>query len=125
MGGVTGLTATSTMPLQTVTVEQEGSDDLFRRFVSPDGSRAGAGHNVLGVGRTGGADGALIPVDVAGLVLVQAGEMFPADTGGGKRVKSNASGQAVAAAAGDPAAGIAIDAASGAGVLVRVLLGVA
>ena len=125
MGGVAGLPATSTMPLQTVTVEQEGADDLFRRFVSPDGSRAGAGHHVLGVGRTTGGAGALVSVDVAGLVLVQAGEVFAADTGGGKRVKSNASGQAVAAAAADPAAGIALDVPGGAGDLVRVLLGVA
>ena len=79
-------------PLLTLTVEAEGAAEKFRRFVLPDGARAGAGGNPLGVCRTkSAADGELITVDVAGVVPVTAGGAIAA-TG---FVQSDAEGRAV------------------------------
>lgn len=92
MGQVIADTATA-QPLYTLTVEAEGTDDKFRRFVKADGSRAGAAEAALGVGRFKGAttDGELIPVDVAGVVQVTVGAAIAADDW----VESDAQGRAV------------------------------
>ena len=56
------------------------------------GTRAGAGAPVLGVGRTrSAASGDIVPVDVAGVVLVEAGAAFAIDA----QVMSDADGRAV------------------------------
>ena len=66
--------AATTQPLHTLTVEAEGDNEKFRRFVGIGGARAGANENVLGVCRVKSSeDGELIPVDVAGVVLVEVG----------------------------------------------------
>ena len=78
MGKVIADTATS-QPLHTLTVETEGDDEKFRRFVHPDGRRAGVDDNTLGVCRVkSSADGDLVPVDVAGVVPVEAGAALSA-----------------------------------------------
>ena len=91
MGKVIADTATS-QPLYTVTVEAEGADEKSRRFVLPDGARAGADSAPLGVCRVkSSAAGDNIPVDVAGIALVEAGAALSAKDW----VQSDAKGRAV------------------------------
>lgn len=91
MGQVIVDTATS-QSLFTLTVEAEGADEKFRRFVKADGSRAGAGEQTLGVCRVKSTtDGELVTVDAAGIVPVAAGAAIPADSW----VESDAQGRAV------------------------------
>lgn len=79
-------------PLFTLTVEHADANEVFRRFVTRAGTRAGAGAAVLGVGRVRSAAAKeLIPVDVAGVVLVEAGAAIAVDA----VVMSDANGRAV------------------------------
>lgn len=86
--------STTTCPLLTLTVERDGTDELFRRFVRYDGARAGAGDLALGICRERNtANDSLVPVDVAGTALAVAGGAFAA----GADLASDAEGRAVAA----------------------------
>lgn len=115
-------TATS-QPLYTLTVEAEGTDEKFRRFVTADGDRAVAGDDPLGVCRVKSkTDADLITVDVAGVVLVEAGAAI-ALANGFKKVMPNANGQAITHAGNVPVAGWALAAAAAAGDIIPVLLG--
>lgn len=108
--------------LLSVTVERAGSDELLRRCVRADGARCGAGDLVLGVCRTASTTAKdLVPVDVAGIVLVEAGAAI-ALAEGAARVKVDASGRAVLAAGGDTAFGVIFQAATAAGKVVPCLL---
>jgi len=62
-----------------------------QRFVSPTGGLPTAGGNALGVARTDGAEGDLVPVDVIGTAVVEAGAAIPAGTA----VEVDAQGRAV------------------------------
>jgi len=88
------------------------------RFVTPAGAQAGADANALGVARTGGISGDLVPVDVLGTSLVEAGAAVSA----GDTVKADASGRAVTWATSGARIGIALGDASAAGDLIEVLL---
>lgn len=122
MGKVIADSATS-QPLHTLTVEAEGTDEKFRRFVKADGSRAAANDDPIGVSRVkSSTDGELIPVDVAGVVLVEAGAAI-ALADGFKKVMPDASGRAIAHAGNVAVAGWALEAAAGAGDIIPVLLG--
>jgi len=91
MGRVIADTAT-TQPFYTLTVEAEGADEKFRRFIKADGSRAGARERPLGVCRVkSSVDAELIPVDVAGVVLAVAGAAIAADDW----LESDAQGRAI------------------------------
>ena len=80
------------IPVLTLTVEHKDVNEVLRRFVSEDGTRAGAGEKVIGVSRTAStAIGDDLPVDVAGVTIVEAGAAIAADD----LVKSDADGRAV------------------------------
>ena len=109
--------------LFSVTVERTGTDELFRRCVRADGGRCVVGDEVLGVCRVASVTaGDLVPVDVHGIVLVEAGAAV-ALTEGSARVKVDADGRAVLAGANDTAFGVIFSAAAAAGDHVPVLLG--
>ncbi len=121
MSGIVADTVTS-QPLLTVTAEASGATDKFRRFVLADGTRSVEGKRPLGVCRVkSSTDGDLIPVDVAGIVLVEAGAAI-ALADGEKKVQSDAQGRAVAAAGANPVAGVVLAAAAAAGDIVPILL---
>lgn len=85
----------SAVPLLTLTVERTGADQIFRRMVTRAGARAGVGDAVLGVCPVGStADGDVVPVDVLGQTLVEAGGALDA----GALFTPDADGRAVAAA---------------------------
>lgn len=106
----------------TVTVERDGEDELFRRCVRADGMRCGAGDAVLGVCRVKSTtDAELVPVDVTGIVQVEAGAAI-ALAEGSARVKPDATGRAVLAAGNETAFGVIFTAAAAAGRHVPVLL---
>ena len=86
---VDGLT---TQTVLSVTVEHKDANEVFRRFVKADGTRAGAGERALGVSRIRSeTSGDLLPVDVSGVILVEAGAAIAADA----RVTPDADGRAV------------------------------
>ena len=88
------------------------------RFVTPDGIQAGADANTLGVARSAGVSGEKITVDVIGTAIVEAGAAVAA----GATLETDASGRGVTWATSGPKVGIALQAASGAGVMIEVLL---
>ena len=89
------------------------------RFVTPAGAQAGADVNTLGVARTAAAAaGDKIPVDVLGTTIVEAGAPIAA----GATLKSDADGKAITWAAAGAKVAIALEAATGAGQFIEVLL---
>lgn len=88
------------------------------RFVTPVGTQAGAGINTLGVARTDGALGEMIPVDVLGTAVVEAGGAISL----GATIKSDADGKAIVWATSGAKVALALQPASAAGQLVEVLL---
>lgn len=103
--------------LLTLTVALTGTV-AAHRFVTPAGAQAGADANTLGVARAGGISGEKVPVDVIGTAVVEAGAAIAA----GATLETDASGRAVTWATSGPKVGIALQAASGAGVMIEVLL---
>lgn len=87
------------------------------RFVTPAGAQATAGVNTLGVARSAGASGEKITADVLGTAVVEAGAAVAANA----TVAADASGRAITWASGAKV-GLALQAASGAGVFIEVLL---
>ena len=82
----------TTRSLLTLTVEHADANQVFRRFVKRDGTRAGAAEQAIGVSRIRSAtQGEDLPVDIAGLVLVEAGAAIPVDA----YVEPDAMGRAV------------------------------
>ena len=111
----------TTRPIFTLTVEHKDTDEVFRRFVKSDGTRAAtAGEKVLGVSRvrstTSGDD---LPLDVAGLVLIEAGAVIAADAS----IATDAEGRAVTAAGANVVAGKALAAAAAVGDIIPALIG--
>ena len=90
------------------------------RFVTAAGAQAAAGANAIGVARTGGAAGDAIPVDVLGVVEVEAGGPVAA----GDAVEADAQGRAITQAptSTNPRLGRALTAAAAAGERIRVML---
>ena len=121
MGKVLVDTATA-QPLFTLTVEAEGATEKFRRFVRADGARCGAGDRSLGVCRVkSSTDGDLIPVDVHGVVLVEAAAPL-ALAEGDVLVMPDGQGRAVLHAGAVPVAGRVLAASAAAGDIVPCLL---
>jgi len=89
------------------------------RFVTPASLQAGAAVNTLGVARMAAASGDVIPVDVLGTAIVEAGAALTANS----LLETDASGRAV-----NKAAGVAVarllpgQTATAAGQFVEVLL---
>lgn len=88
------------------------------RFVTPAGAQAGADANTLGVARSAGVSGEKITADVLGTAVVEAGAAVSA----GATVKADSSGRAITWATSGAKVGLALQAASGAGVFIEVLL---
>jgi hypothetical protein len=87
------------------------------RFVTPVGGVPAANAVCIGATRTGAASGALVPVDILGTTLVEASAGISA----GAAVATTNDGRAVTWATGAKV-GIALQAATGAGQLIEVLL---
>ena len=88
------------------------------RFVTPAGAQAGADANTLGVARAPAAAGEIIPVDVLGVAIVEAGAAVAANA----TVKADSSGRAITWVTSGAKIGLALDAAGAAGAMIRVLL---
>lgn len=106
------------IPILVLTVAAAGAITAGR-FVTPAGAQAGADANTLGVARAAAAAaGEKIPVDVLGVAVVEAGAAVAANA----TVKSDASGRAITWATAGAKVGLALDAATAAGAMIRVLL---
>ena len=82
----------ATTPVLTLSVRHADTDEVWRRFVTTAGTRAGAGAQVLGVARVKSTtEGDIVPVDVAGVAVVVAGAAIAADA----HLASDAQGRAV------------------------------
>lgn len=88
------------------------------RFVTPARVQAGADGYTLGVARSAGALGEVVPIDVLGTAVVEAGAAIAE----GATVKSDSTGRAITWATSGAKVGIALDAATAAGQLIEVLL---
>ena len=121
MSGIVSSTI-SRLPVQTVSVERKGTNEIQHRFLRADGKRCVANERPIGVcGVSSTKDKDLVPVERAGIVPVEAGAAI-ALSGGEKAVQTDASGRAITRTGVNPIAGHAIDAAAAAGDLVRVIL---
>lgn len=105
-------------PVLTTSVRAAGAIEKFR-FVGFDGKQAGAGDKALGVANIEAAEGDVFPVDVLGIVLVEAG----AAVNVGDEVEADAQGRAVSLDTG-AGNGYALDAASAAGDVIRIVCGI-
>lgn len=88
------------------------------RFVGFDGGVAAAGVKALGISNIPAIAGDIFPVDVQGILLVEAGDAISA----GSAVAGDAEGRAVAAAEEAVLNGYALDDAGAAGEVIRVLV---
>lgn len=88
------------------------------RFVTPAGAQAGADANTLGVCRQAAVLNDKVTVDVLGTSVVEAGAAITA----GDTVKADSSGRAITWATSGAKVGLALEAASGAGKFIEVLL---
>lgn len=101
----------------TLSIQASGAI-VANRFVTPAGDQAEADENTLGVARSNAADGEQVAVDVLGTAVVEAGAAIAA----GATVKSNAAGKAITWASSGAKVGIALEAATGDGSFIEVLL---
>lgn len=104
-------------PLLTLPVTLTGTV-AAHRFVAPSGAYAAADGNTLGVARTGGGSGDKVSVDVIGTAVVEAGAAVSAND----TLEVDSTGRAVTWATSGAKIGMALQAASGAGVFIEVLL---
>jgi len=105
------------IPVLALTVAATGTI-AASRFVTAAGAQAGADANALGVARTAAVSGDKISVDCLGTAVVEAGAAVAA----GASLKSDASGRGITWVTSGAKIGIALEAASGAGVFIEVLL---
>ena len=89
-----------------------------QRFITSYGEQAVADSNTLGVTRWGADAGILVPVDVLGTAVVEAGAAIAK----GAPLKSDTDGRAIAWATSGAKVAIALQAASAAGQPIEVLL---
>lgn len=88
------------------------------RFVTPAGAQAGADANTLGVCRQAAVVNDKVTVDVLGTAVVEAGAAISA----GATLKTDATGRAITWATSGAKVGLALEAATGAGQFIEVLL---
>ena len=88
------------------------------RFVTPDGTMAGADVNTLGVTRSTGNIADKVPVDVLGTTIVEAGAAIAA----GATLKPDATGRAITWVTSGAKVAVALGAATAAGQFIEVLL---
>lgn len=83
------------IPVLTLSLPLTGTV-VAERFVTGAGAQTGAAGNALGVTRTAGVSGDIVPVDVIGTTIVEAGAAIAANA----LVEADASGRAVTKSAG-------------------------
>jgi hypothetical protein len=89
-----------------------------QRFVKADGTQAGADANTIGVARSDASSGQYVTVDALGTAYVEAGGSITA----GATIETDASGRAVTWATSGPKVAIALEASTGSGQIIEVLL---
>lgn len=89
-----------------------------QRFVTSTGTQAVLGSNTLGIARCGADANTLVPVDVLGTAVVEAGAAITQ----GDTLKADADGRAITWATSGAKVAIALQAASVAGQPIEVLL---
>lgn len=88
------------------------------RFVTPAGAQAGADANTLGVARSDAVSGDRIAVDVLGTAIVESGAAFAVNA----TLKTDSSGRGITWVTSGAKVALALQAATGAGQFVEVLL---
>ncbi|KFK91718.1 MULTISPECIES: DUF2190 family protein [unclassified Serratia] len=91
-----------------------------QRLVGGDGKPCAAGLPALGVAEVDAQPGDAVPINVLGILVVEAGAALTA----GQSVQSDGNGCAIPLVTGKSPVGMALDAAAAAGDLVRLLRGV-
>ena len=109
--------STSSRPLLTLTILAAGTIALSR-FVTAQGTQAGADASAMGASCTPAVAGERFPVDVIGTTTLEAGAAVAV----GATVKSDASGRAITWASTGAKVGVALEAATAAGQFIEVLL---
>ncbi|ECG4947670.1 DUF2190 family protein [Salmonella enterica subsp. enterica serovar Llandoff] len=92
---------------------------LQQHLVGFDGKLCAAGKAALGVAETDADIGDAVGVNVLGIIAVEAGAAFEV----GAAVQSDAEGRVIAKTGSNAVAGVALDAATQAGDVVRILRG--
>lgn len=105
------------IPLLTLPVTLSGTV-AANRFIAPAGAYASADANTMGVVRSGGGSGDKVSVDVLGTAVVEAGAAIAANA----TLKVDSTGRAITWVTSGAKIGMALQAASGAGVFIEVLL---
>lgn len=108
----------------TVSVKRSGTDELLRRFVLASGARASDNtQRSLGVCPVSSTkDKEVVPVDLEGIVPVEAGAAVALDTDGTKPLTTDAQGRAVVATGGAVVRAWALSAASAVGDIISARL---
>lgn len=110
-------------PMRTMQIDHDDTNEVQNRFVTGEGKRCAAGQQQIGVSLTASeTDGDPLRVQVTGIARVTSGAAIVLAQGSAK-VMSDAQGRAVAHVGAVPVAGLALQAANAAGVVVPVLLG--
>lgn len=104
-------------PILTLPLKATGAI-VANRFVTAAGAQAGADANTLGVAQAAGATGDMVPLDVLGTTTIEAGAAVAV----GATLKSDASGRGITWATSGAKVALALEAASGAGVMIEALL---
>lgn len=103
--------------LLTLTLAATGTI-VANRLVTPAGAQTGADGVAIGVANTAAVSGDKFPVVAQGTAVVEAGAAIAA----GATLKSDASGRAITWATSGAKVGFALEAATGAGQMIEVLL---
>lgn len=107
-------------PILTTTITAAADLEHEKRFIGFDGNYCGDGAKALGVLSTTFAKGEFASVDAIGIVLVEAGDAIAV----GQEVTPDAQARAVPIQPGKWPGGWALDAASGAGQIIRIARGI-
>lgn len=107
-------------PVLTTTIRAAVDFEHPYRFVGFDGNRPAAGGKALGVNNATFAKDELASVDAIGVVLVETGDAVAV----GNEVTPDADGRAVPIQGGNWPGGWALDAATAAGEVIRVIRGI-
>lgn len=114
------MTIKTHQPILTTSITATADLEHKHRFVAMDGAYCAAGARALGTLEVETDAGQQAPVNVLGIVLVEAGAAVLADT----PVESDATGRAITRDAGVQL-GVTIDAATAAGDIIRIVRGIA